>query len=146
MGSQVHGTSRRVLALVVAAASAAAAVLLLSDPALAQVTTIETIPPAVDENGLTAGERVDQVVFYLRILAVVLLAATAGFWWHTRPSRRLAATGSDPVAEEVPEEAPVVEVEAVAHDPELEALLSLHLGVDAAPAAREEAGLVAGSG
>ncbi len=52
----------------------------------AQPMTVETIPPEVDESGRTAGERVDQIVLILRILAGVVLAGTVAFWWHTRPT------------------------------------------------------------
>ena len=31
----------------------------LAGPALAQVTTVETVPPEVDEDGRTAGDRID---------------------------------------------------------------------------------------
>tara|TARA_B110000438_G_scaffold283859_1_gene312320 strand:- start:221 stop:460 length:240 start_codon:yes stop_codon:yes gene_type:complete len=51
----------------------------------AQVTTVETVPPKVDDEGRTAGERVGQVVVTLRILGVTVVVATAGFWWRTRP-------------------------------------------------------------
>lgn len=54
-------------------------------PVAAQVTTVETVPPEVDDDGRTAGERVGQVVVTLRILGVTVLVATAGFWWRTRP-------------------------------------------------------------
>lgn len=129
MGNLVHTQVRRIVVTLLAAGSATGVTLLLMDPVLAQVTTIETIPPAVDENGLTAGERIDQIVFSIRLIAVALLAVTAAFWWHTRPARRagataVAATSSAPSGEE-----PSVE-EVVPGDPELEELLSLHLGVD----------------
>lgn len=68
--------------------------------AAAQVTTVETVPPAVDADGRTADERIDQVVVLLRILGVVLVVGTAGYWWRTRPAtvERLAA--AKPVLEE----------------------------------------------
>ena len=65
----------------------ALAVAALMGPVEAQTMTIETIPPELDESGRTAGERVDEVVLIIRILAGVLLAGTAAFWWHTRPGR-----------------------------------------------------------
>ncbi len=54
-------------------------------PADAQVTTIETVPPDVDDEGRTAGERIDQVVVMLRILGVIVVVSTAAYWWRTRP-------------------------------------------------------------
>ena len=69
------------------AAVVALAVAALMGPVEAQTMTIETIPPELDESGRTAGERVDEVVLIIRILAGVLLAGTAAFWWHTRPAR-----------------------------------------------------------
>ena len=69
------------------AAVVALAVAALMGPVEAQTMTIETIPPELDESGRTAGERVDEVVLIIRILAGVLLAGTAAFWWHTRPGR-----------------------------------------------------------
>ena len=69
------------------AAVVALAVAALVGPVEAQTMTIETIPPELDESGRTAGERVDEVVLIIRILAGVLLAGTAAFWWHTRPVR-----------------------------------------------------------
>ena len=69
------------------AAVVALAVAALMGPVEAQTMTIETIPPELDESGRTAGERVDEVVLITRILAGVLLAGTAAFWWHTRPGR-----------------------------------------------------------
>ena len=56
----------------------------LVSPGDAQVTTIETVPPEVDDEGRTASERVDGVVVMLRILGVVVVS-TAAFWWRTRP-------------------------------------------------------------
>ncbi len=68
--------------------------------AAAQVTTVETLPPAVDADGRTADERIDQVVVLLRILGAVLVVGTAGYWWRTRPAtvERLAA--AEPVLDE----------------------------------------------
>ncbi len=71
--------------LVVAAVALAVAALM--DPVEAQTMTVETIPPELDESGRTAGERVDEVVLIIRILAGVLLASTAAFWWYTRPAK-----------------------------------------------------------
>ena len=71
--------------LVVAAVALAVAALM--GPVEAQTMTVETIPPELDESGRTAGERVDEVVLIIRILAGVLLAGTAAFWWHTRPAK-----------------------------------------------------------
>ncbi|MBT6372810.1 MAG: hypothetical protein HOJ86_09080 [Acidimicrobiaceae bacterium] len=55
-------------------------------PADAQITTIETVPPDVDDEGRTAGERIDQVVVMLRILGAVVVVSTAAYWWRTRPN------------------------------------------------------------
>ena len=71
--------------LVVAAVALAVAGLM--GPVEAQTMTVETIPPELDESGRTAGERVDEVVLIIRILAGVLLASTAAFWWYTRPAK-----------------------------------------------------------
>ena len=68
-------------------AAVALAVVALMGPVEAQTMTVETIPPELDESGRTAGERVNEVVLIIRILAGVLLAGTAAFWWHTRPAR-----------------------------------------------------------
>ncbi len=57
----------------------------LDSPVDAQVTTIETVPPEVDDEGRTASERIDGVVVMLRILGVVVIVSTAAFWWRTRP-------------------------------------------------------------
>ncbi len=80
----------------VAAAFAIAPSLLLgaliwTAPAGAQVTTIETIPPEVDENGRTAGDRVDQIVVTLRVVAGLMLIASGVYWWQTRPDRVVRA-------------------------------------------------------
>ena len=58
----------------------------LASPVGAQVRTIETVPPEVDDEGRTASERVDGAVVMLRILGVVVVVSTAAFWWRTRPS------------------------------------------------------------
>ncbi len=55
-------------------------------PVAAQVTTIETVPLDVDDEGRTAGERIDQVVVMLRILGAVVVVTTAVYWWRTRPA------------------------------------------------------------
>lgn len=72
-------------ALVVTAVVFVATVLV--DPLSAQNMTVETIPPEVDESGRTAGDRVDDIVLTLRVLAGVVLVGTAAFWWHSRPPR-----------------------------------------------------------
>ena len=61
---------------------------LYSGPASAEVTTIEADTSAADG---TTNDRVDNIVLTLRIIAGVVLVATIGFYWHTRPSRRLQA-------------------------------------------------------
>jgi len=61
---------------------------LYSGSASAEVTTIEADTSAADE---TTNDRVDNIVLTLRIIAGVVLVATIGFYWHTRPSRRLQA-------------------------------------------------------
>ena len=64
---------------------------------------METVPPVVDSEGRTADERIDQVVLLLRIVGVALVAATAGYWWRTRPStvERLATVDSEAPSTEV---------------------------------------------
>ena len=84
------------------AAAVALAVAALMGPVEAQTMTVETIPPELDDNGRTAGERVDEIVLIIRILAGVLLAGTAAFWWHTRPARAtLRDNASAPLPDEV---------------------------------------------
>jgi len=61
---------------------------LYSGPASAEVTTIEADTSVADG---TTDDRVDNIVLTLRIIAGVVLVATIGFYWHTRPSRRLQA-------------------------------------------------------
>ena len=61
---------------------------LYSGPASAEVTTIEADTSAADG---TTDDRVDNIVLTLRIIAGVVLVVTIGFYWHTRPSRRLQA-------------------------------------------------------
>jgi len=68
----------------------------VAGPAFAQVTTVETVPPEVDEEGRTAGDRIDRIVVTLRVLAVVLLVGTGAYWWQTRPANRVAAGAGDP--------------------------------------------------
>ena len=83
------------------AAAIALAVAALMGPVEAQTMTVETIPPELDGSGRTAGERVDEVVLIIRILAGVLLAGTAAFWWHTRPARAvLLDNASAPLPDE----------------------------------------------
>ena len=67
----------------------------LAGPALAQVTTVETVPPEVDEDGRTAGDRIDRIVVKLRVLAGVVLVGTAAYWWRTRPVNRQPPTTAD---------------------------------------------------
>jgi hypothetical protein len=57
---------------------------------------VETVPPEVDEDGRTAGERVDRIVVTLRLLAGVVIVGTAAYWWQTRPTTRLARAVADP--------------------------------------------------
>ena len=66
----------------------------LAGPALAQVTTVETVPPEVDEDGRTAGDRIDRIVVTLRVLAGVVLVGTVGYWWQTRPASRQSWAGA----------------------------------------------------
>ncbi len=61
---------------------------LYSGSAFAEVTTIDADTSAADG---TTNDRVDNIVLTLRIIAGVVLVATIGFYWHTRPSRRLQA-------------------------------------------------------
>ncbi len=61
---------------------------LYSGSAFAEVTTIEADTSAADG---TTDDRVDNIVLTLRVIAGVVLVATVGFYWHTRPSRRLQA-------------------------------------------------------
>lgn len=68
----------------------------LVPPVDAQVTTIETVPPEVDDEGRTASERVDGVVVMLRILGVVVVVSTAAFWWRTRPPTTGMERGDEP--------------------------------------------------
>ncbi|HJP15767.1 MAG TPA: hypothetical protein QF762_02215 [Acidimicrobiales bacterium] len=62
--------------------------ILYSGSASAEVTTVDADSSAVDG---TTDDRVDDIVLTLRIIAGVVLVATIGFYWHTRPSRRLQA-------------------------------------------------------
>ncbi len=61
---------------------------LYSGSALAEVTTVDADSSAADG---TTDDRVDDIVLTLRIIAGVVLVTTIGFYWHTRPSRRLQA-------------------------------------------------------
>ncbi|MCH2411437.1 MAG: hypothetical protein MK189_00495 [Acidimicrobiales bacterium] len=65
--------------------------LCLATSAGAQVTTVETVPPEVDEEGRTAGDRVDQIVMTLRVIAGLMLVASGVYWWQTRPDRVVRA-------------------------------------------------------
>ena len=67
----------------------------LAGPAFAQVTTVETVPPEVDEDGRPAGDRIDRIVVTLRVLAGVVLVGTAAYWWRTRPVNRQSPTTAD---------------------------------------------------
>ena len=67
----------------------------ISGPAFAQVTTVETVPPEVDEEGRTAEDRIDRIVITLRVLAVVLLVGTGAYWWRSRPVNPVAAGIAD---------------------------------------------------
>ena len=67
----------------------------LAGPAFAQVMTVETVPPEVDEDGRTAGDRIDRIVVTLRVLAGVVLVGTAAYWWRTRPVNRQPLTVAD---------------------------------------------------
>ena len=70
---------------------AVAATWCLATPAGAQVTTVETVPPEVDEDGHTAGDRVNQIVVTLRVVAGLMLVASGVYWWQTRPDRVVRA-------------------------------------------------------
>jgi hypothetical protein len=68
----------------------------VTGPAFAQVTTVETVPPEVDEDGRTAGDRIDRIVVTLRLLAAVVIVGTGAYWWQTRPANRVVADAVDP--------------------------------------------------
>ncbi len=68
----------------------------VAGPASAQVTTVETVPPEVDEDGRTAGDRIDRIVVTLRLLAAVVIVGTGAYWWQTRPANRVVADAVDP--------------------------------------------------
>jgi len=89
-------TTRSQRAAVAVVVLAGGLLLGIAGPALAQVTTVETVPPEVDEDGRTAGERVDRIVVTLRLLAGVVIVGTAAYWWQTRPATRLARAVADP--------------------------------------------------
>ena len=84
---------RTMVTRMLAAAAVAVAVATLVGPVEAQTMTVETIPPEVDESGRTAGDRIDEIVLIIRILAGVVLAGTAAFWWHTRRARTALLDG-----------------------------------------------------
>jgi len=95
--TRARSTTRRSPRAAVAVVVLAGGLLLgIAGPALAQVTTVETVPPEVDEDGRTAGERVDRIVVTLRLLAGVVIVGTAAYWWQTRPATRLASAVADP--------------------------------------------------
>jgi len=87
--TQRHWTTTRSLRAGLAAVVLSGGMLVgIAGPALAQVTTVETVPPEVDEDGRTAGDRIDRIVVTLRVLAGVVLVGTAAYWWQTRPANR----------------------------------------------------------
>ena len=95
--TRARSTTRRSQRAAVAVVVLAGGLLLgIAGPALAQVTTVETVPPEVDEDGRTAGERVARIVVTLRLLAGVVIVGTAAYWWQTRPATRLARAAADP--------------------------------------------------
>ena len=81
----------------------------LAGPAFAQVTTVETVPPEVDEDGRTAGDRIDRIVVTLRVLAGVVLVGTAAYWWKTRPVNRQLPTTADDLELEGEDRMPTIE-------------------------------------
>ena len=83
--------ARSVVAVFVVAPSLLLGALCLAIPAGAQVTTVETVPPEVDEDGHTAGDRVNQIVVTLRVVAGLMLVASGVYWWQTRPDRVVRA-------------------------------------------------------
>ena len=83
--------ARSVVAVFVVAPSLLLGALCLATPAGAQVTTVETVPPEVDEDGHTAGDRVNQIVVTLRVVAGLMLVASGVYWWQTRPDRVVRA-------------------------------------------------------
>ena len=83
--------ARSVVAVFVGAPSLLLGALCLAIPAGAQVTTVETVPPEVDEDGHTAGDRVNQIVVTLRVVAGLMLVASGVYWWQTRPDRVVRA-------------------------------------------------------
>ena len=83
--------ARSVVAAFVIAPSLLLGALCLATSAGAQVTTVETVPPEVDEEGRTAGDRVDQIVMTLRVIAGLMLVASGVYWWQTRPDRVVRA-------------------------------------------------------
>ena len=83
--------SRRVPAALLLAPALFLGALCFAAPATAQVTTVETVPPEIDDEGRTTSERVDQIVLTLRVVAVLVLAAAGVYWWQTRPDRVVRA-------------------------------------------------------
>ena len=83
--------ARSVVAAFVIAPSLLLGALCLATSAGAQVTTVETVPPEVDEDGHTAGDRVNQIVVTLRVVAGLMLVASGVYWWQTRPDRVVRA-------------------------------------------------------
>ena len=81
----------------------------LAGPAFAQVTTVETVPPEVDEDGRTAGDRIDRIVVTLRVLAGVVLVGTAAYWWRTRPVNRQPPTVADDLELDREDRMPTIE-------------------------------------
>ena len=67
----------------------------LSGPSIAQVTTVETVPPEVDEDGRTAEDRINRIVVTLRVLAGAVLVGTAAYWWQTRTTNRQSWSTAD---------------------------------------------------
>ena len=83
--------AKSVVAALVIAPSMLVGALAWVAPVVAQVTTVETVPPEVDEEGQTAGDRVDQIVVTLRVIAGLMLGASGVYWWQTRPDRVVRA-------------------------------------------------------
>ena len=83
--------AKSVVAALVIAPSMLVGALAWVAPVVAQVTTVETVPPEVDEEGQTAGDRVDQIVVTLRLIAGLMLGASGVYWWQTRPDRVVRA-------------------------------------------------------
>ena len=88
-------TTRSLRAGLAAVALAGGMLVGLAGPSFAQITTVETVPPEVDEDGRTAGDRIDRIVVTLRVLAGVVLVGTAAYWWRTRPVNRQPPPAAD---------------------------------------------------